>query len=105
MKDALTARIFECGCPDAVSQNDSQIVPLPVDTVGIFDTSGGQYVLDQDSRIGKFQPSPNCSQSADVCDLESEMQRPIPESTALPPGYADVVRINMDGTSNSHFTS
>lgn len=92
--DATIVRTFECGCRDAVSKDDSQITPSPVIIPGIINISGRQFVVNQDSRVGRFQSSASHSQSGDVRDLDSEIQRPTPEPTlfwALPPEYADVV--------------
>jgi hypothetical protein len=105
--DASTARIFECGCPEAVSKDDSQITQSPVIIPDIINTPRRQHTANQDSRIGRFQSSASHSQSGDVRDLESEIQRPMPEPTpfwVLPPGYADVVGVHSNNVLNTYST-
>lgn len=107
MDDATMARVFECGCPDAVSKDDSQITLSPIIIPGIINTSGRQHVVNQDSRMGRFQSSASHSQSGDVRDLENEVQRPMPEPIPfwiLPPEYADVVGVHRNDVLNSYST-
>ncbi len=44
MHNPITARIFECGCPDAISKDGSQITQLPVIIHEVINTSGRKHL-------------------------------------------------------------